>query len=93
MAERGTPNPVGGGSSPPSPAITFNKVEKMEKLTEFLKGVREELKRVVWPKKDTVVKATISVIVFSVIIGVYLWILDLIFTKIISFILSLRGSL
>ena len=65
----------------------------MEKLTEFLKGVREELKRVVWPKKDIVVKATISVIVFSVIIGVYLWILDLIFTKIISFILSLRGSL
>ena len=65
----------------------------MEKLKEFLKGVREELRKVVWPRKDTVVKATISVIVFSVIIGVYLWILDLIFTKIISFILSLRGSL
>ncbi|RUM31242.1 MAG: preprotein translocase subunit SecE [Aquifex sp.] len=65
----------------------------MERLKEFLKGVREELKRVVWPHKDLVVKATVSVIIFSLAIGVYLWILDLTFTKIISFILSLRGSL
>ncbi|WP_010881261.1 preprotein translocase subunit SecE [Aquifex aeolicus] len=65
----------------------------MEKLKEFLKGVRDELKRVVWPSRELVVKATISVIIFSLAIGVYLWILDLTFTKIISFILSLRGSL
>ncbi|GAB6066422.1 preprotein translocase subunit SecE [Aquifex pyrophilus] len=65
----------------------------MDKLREFLTGVREELKRVVWPKRETVIKATISVIIFSLVVGVYLWILDLGFTKIISFILSLRGSL
>lgn len=65
----------------------------MDKLKEFLLGVREELKRVIWPPKNTVIKATISVIIFSLVVGVYLWILDLAFTKIISFILSLRGSL
>lgn len=65
----------------------------MDKLKEFLLGVREELKRVIWPPKNTVIRATISVIIFSLVVGVYLWILDLAFTKIISFILSLRGSL
>jgi len=65
----------------------------MDKLKTFLLGVREELRRVIWPPKNTVIKATISVIIFSLVIGVYLWILDLAFTKIISFILSLRGSL
>ena len=65
----------------------------MDKLKDFLLGVRDELKRVVWPSRETVIKATISVIIFSLVVGVYLWILDLSFTKIISFILSLRGSL
>ncbi|NPA32085.1 MAG: preprotein translocase subunit SecE [Aquificae bacterium] len=65
----------------------------MKKLKEFLSGVWEELKHVTWPRRELVVKATISVIVFSLTVGVYLWILDLTFTKIISFILSLRGSL
>ena len=65
----------------------------MDKLKTFLLGVREELRRVIWPPKNTVIKATISVIIFSLVIGIYLWILDLAFTKIISFILSLRGSL
>ncbi len=64
----------------------------MGKLREFLKGVRAELRRVAWPDRKLVTKATISVIIFSLVIGVYLWVLDLAFTKILSVIFSLRGA-
>ncbi|HIP43193.1 MAG TPA: preprotein translocase subunit SecE [Aquifex aeolicus] len=65
----------------------------MERLRNFLTGVKDELKRVIWPRRELATKATISVIIFSLVVGIYLWILDIGFTKIISFILSLRGSL
>jgi len=64
----------------------------MKKLREFLQGVRTELRRVAWPDRNLVTKATISVIIFSLVIGVYLWILDLAFTKILSLIFTLRGA-
>jgi len=64
----------------------------MGKISEFLRAVRSELKRVSWPDRKLVTRATISVIIFSLIIGVYLWVLDLAFTKILYAIFSLRGS-
>ncbi|NPB06972.1 MAG: preprotein translocase subunit SecE [Aquificae bacterium] len=65
----------------------------MGKLIEFLQGVKEELKKVTWPSRELVIKATISVIIFSLVVGAYLWVLDLAFTRLVTFILSLRGSL
>ncbi len=64
----------------------------MGKLKEFLQGVRAELRRVSWPDRKLVTKATISVIIFSLVVGVYLWVLDLAFTKILSLIFALRGA-
>jgi len=64
----------------------------MEKIKSFLKGVRQELNRVSWPQKSLAFKATVSVIIFSLIIGLYLWILDIAFVRIINFLLSLRGG-
>jgi len=64
----------------------------MQKIKDFLKGVRSELRRVSWPDRKLVTKATISVIIFSLVVGVYLWVLDLAFTKILSLILALRGT-
>ncbi len=52
-------------------------------IIAFLEGVREELKKVVWPSKELVIKATVAVIVFVVFFSLYLWIFDLIFVKII----------
>ncbi|MEJ7555681.1 MAG: preprotein translocase subunit SecE [Aquificaceae bacterium] len=63
----------------------------MERLKEFIKSVRKELDRVSWPKRNLVIKATISVIIFSLVFGISLWVFDLIFTRLIHFLLSLRG--
>ena len=64
----------------------------MEKIKNFLRSVRQELDRVSWPSKDLAIKATVSVIIFALVVGTYLWVLDIIFVRIISFLLSLRGG-
>ncbi|MCS6998108.1 MAG: preprotein translocase subunit SecE [Aquificaceae bacterium] len=63
----------------------------MERLKEFIKSVRKELDRVSWPGRNLVVKATVSVIIFSLAFGISLWVFDLVFTRLIHFLLSLRG--
>ena len=43
----------------------------------FLIEVRNELKRVTWPTKKEVYAATIMVILFSAVLGFFLWVVDL----------------
>lgn len=57
-------------------------------VIEFLKGVREELKRVIFPSKELVIRASIAVVVFVTFFSLYLWILDLIFVKLISLVFN-----
>ncbi len=51
---------------------------------KFFKEAKKELSKVVWPTKQEVVKLTLIVISLSLVVGVYLGILDFIFTKIIE---------
>jgi preprotein translocase subunit SecE len=60
----------------------------MVKYLNFLKKVFEELKKVTWPSKNLVKTATIAVIVLTLIMALYLWSLDILFTKIITFIME-----
>ncbi|AEF18656.1 MAG: preprotein translocase subunit SecE [Hydrogenobaculum sp.] len=64
----------------------------MDKILSFLKEVRQELRKVSWPDKKLVIRATVSVIIFSLFFGIYLWIVDLSFTKILSFIFGIWGG-
>lgn len=48
----------------------------------FLKEVRSELGKISWPERATVIKLTIVVVMVSLVIGVYIGGLDLLFTKI-----------
>jgi preprotein translocase subunit SecE len=47
----------------------------------FLVEVRNELKRVTWPTRTEVYAATIVVILFSIVLGTFLWIVDLILAR------------
>lgn len=51
----------------------------------FLKETREELKKVVWPKREEVVRLTLLVILISLIVGFFIGGLDFVFTKITEF--------
>jgi preprotein translocase subunit SecE len=50
---------------------------------EFLTGVREELRKVTWPTRDELVKATRMIVVLSIALGILIglmdWVLQLIF--------------
>jgi len=43
----------------------------------FLIEVRNELKRVTWPTRKEVYAATVMVILFSAVLGIFLWAVDL----------------
>lgn len=48
----------------------------------FLKEAREELKKVVWPTRDEVIRLTVVAILVSLIVGLFLGALDFVLTKI-----------
>jgi len=50
----------------------------------FLREVKDELKKVVWPSRQEVIRLTLVVIVVSLIVGLFLGGLDLFFVKIIE---------
>ena len=54
----------------------------------FLKETREELKKVVWPGREQVIQSTIIVILASLIVGLFLGVLDFVFTKLIEIIVK-----
>ncbi|MBA4170037.1 MAG: preprotein translocase subunit SecE [Chloroflexi bacterium] len=43
-----------------------------------------ELKKVVWPTRETVIRLTILVVVVSLIIGMYIFVLDRIFNTVLD---------
>jgi len=56
----------------------------------FLKEVRDELKKVVWPHRDEVIRLTVVVMVISTIVGLYLGGADFILTKIVEVVILKR---
>ncbi len=54
------------------------------KIKEFLREVKVELKKVVFPSKDEVIGSTKVVIVLVVMVAVFLGMIDLLLTKFIG---------
>ncbi len=54
----------------------------------FLKDVRSEMGKVVWPTRQQTTELTLLVLAVSIIIGAYIAGLDFIFTKSIDFLLK-----
>jgi len=57
-------------------------------ITNYLAEVRAELVKVVWPKREQVVKLTLIVLVISAIVGAYLGGLDFAFTKLLELVIT-----
>lgn len=54
----------------------------------FLKEVKSELAKVVWPSRAEVVRLTWVVILVSLIVGLFIGALDFIFTRLFSFLIG-----
>ena len=56
----------------------------MQKLVRFFKEVKLELRKVTWPGRSEVTNSTTVVLIAIGIIGLFLWIIDLILQGIIG---------
>jgi preprotein translocase subunit SecE len=56
----------------------------------FLKEVRDELKKVVWPTRDEVIRLTGVVILISIVGGIFLGGTDFILTKLVGLLITRR---
>lgn len=56
----------------------------------FLKEVRDELQKVVWPTRDEVIRLTAVVMIVSIGVGIFLGGADFIFTKLIELVILRR---
>ena len=49
----------------------------------FFKGVKTEFSKIIWPKKDDVVKETVAVISVSAVVGAIIYVADIAFKTLI----------
>ena len=56
----------------------------------FLREVRDELKKVVWPTRDEIIRLTGVVILVSLLVGVFLGGADFILTKLVGILINRR---
>jgi preprotein translocase subunit SecE len=61
----------------------------INETVQFLREVRAELAKVVWPKRDEFVGSTIIVLLLVWAFAIYLGAVDLIFAKLAKYILKL----
>jgi len=60
------------------------KIRWYKRFFVFLREVKAEVKKVTWPSKNEVYSTTIVVIIATIFFGVYLYLLDLLFSWLIS---------
>jgi preprotein translocase subunit SecE len=75
LVERRSPKPDAGGSSPSWPVL-INRISKLERIQRFLKEVVAELRKVTWPTKEELIGSTIVTIVVSLIVSLFIFVVD-----------------
>ena len=90
MVERRTPNPGVGGSNPSWPAILQNisgkEIKVFNKIKNFFREVKYELKKVIFPSRDEVIDSTKVVVVLVLIMATFLGGIDLLLSKLVGMI-------
>ncbi|WP_395261550.1 preprotein translocase subunit SecE [Halalkalibaculum sp. DA3122] len=56
----------------------------MDNIKEFLEGVRKEIKKVSWPDQRELVDNTMVVMVFTVLISVFIFVVDQLYSTILG---------
>lgn len=60
----------------------------MNKLREFVDSVRKEMAKVSWPERQELIDQTIVVVVFSIILSLFIFGVDRVYTTILETIYS-----
>jgi preprotein translocase subunit SecE len=68
---------TGGGHSP-----ELRPAGRIARLFQFLREVRNELRKVTWPTLDELKKATTVIVIFVTILGIAIGLMDILFQEI-----------
>ncbi|MCZ7556656.1 MAG: preprotein translocase subunit SecE [Bacteroidia bacterium] len=60
-----------------------------QKIIDFLNGVTKEMKKVTWPTQEELKESTVVVLVSTLIVGMFISLVDVVFTKLME---TLLGS-
>ncbi len=96
MVERRSPKPDAGGSSPSWPAKIIDRSLRQEKwvvvsnAAKYYKETMAELRKMTWPTKEELIGSTIVTIVVSLIVAIFIGIVDRLLTLGINAIFSGR---
>ena len=58
----------------------------MKKILDFFKSVRSEWFKIVWPSRDSVIRATIMILVFSGLAALFFFVVDNILNAIVGWV-------
>ena len=50
--------------------------KKKKKILDYIKSVRSEWFKIVWPSRDSVIRATIMILVFSGVAALFFFVVD-----------------
>lgn len=56
--------------------VIFMQTQMGRELWKFIQGSRVELRKVVWPTRQTATQTTMGVLFFTIVIGLFFWLLD-----------------
>ncbi len=70
----------------------MNLSQKWASFREFLSDVRKESAKVTWPGKDEVVGTTTVVLVYTAIVGVFLFLIDAAVTPLVNKLFTAFGG-
>jgi preprotein translocase subunit SecE len=57
----------------------------------FIKDARAELRRVVWPTRQETLQTTLAVVLMVIVVGIFLWLLDMLLFWIVRLLTSTGG--
>ncbi len=60
----------------------------IRKFINFVRESKAELQRVTWPTKEAIIGGTAAVILLSLILVIYMWIIDLSLSRLFSMLIS-----
>ena len=62
------------------------------KVTKYFDDTYQEMQKVAWPSKDELIGSTIVVVVMSLIVSIFIGIVDQVLTTLVNFLTSFAGS-
>ena len=65
--------------------------EKKKRRGMWFREMKSEMKKIIWPSRQTVLKNTGTVLLCSLVVGVCIWIFDFVASTAVEMILSVFG--